>query len=427
MLPSYGCAKSILGKEVMTESVSSTEPKAPFFFSYAHEDRDRAAAIVAALEDEGISVWWDQHLDGGTAYSRSIESALAVAPAVIVLWSEHAVQSHWVLDEAEQGRASGRLIPLKIGDVHPPLGFRQLHFIDMEGWRGDRRAPEFDRLMRSIAGYLDGDAPAIAPAPTRKAGSFIKPNRRKLLIAGGSLGGGGALAALGFSLLGDRTSPLVENGLAVLPFRNLSGDPDHEYLSAGLAAEVRAALARNTALRVVAQASCEAVREQALSAAEMARTLTVAHLLDGNVTRIGDEIRIAADLIDGRTGFSRWAQTFSRPITEFATVQEAIANAVIGELSFETKDERGGYGQTTNAAAFDDYLKGNELYVAAISYDTDLEALARFDRAIERDPGFGAAHAARARTLTVLGNTSDSIERAKLYYESARTAAEKSG
>ena len=410
----------------MTETATSPKPHEPFFFSYAHEDRDHAAAIIAALEEEGISVWWDDHLDGGTAYANSIESALGKATAVIVLWSDRAVQSHWVLDEAEHGRANNQLIPLKIGKVDPPLGFRQLHFIDMEGWRGDRNAPEFRRLMRAVAGYIDGETPKLDAAAPRPTPSMASPSRRTLLLAGGAVGGVAVLGGLGFSLFNGRSSALIENGLAVLPFRNLSGDPSHEYLSAGLAAEVRATLARNAALRIVAQASSEAVREQSLGAAEMARTLSVAFLLDGNVTRIGDEIRIGADLIDGETGFSRWTQSFNRPVSEFATIQEAIANAVIGELAFKPNDEvDGNYGQTEDAAAFDDYLKGNELYASAVSLETDLEALAKFDSAIARDPNFGAAHAARARTLTVLGNTSDSVERAKLYYESARAAAEK--
>jgi tetratricopeptide (TPR) repeat protein len=167
------------------------------------------------------------------------------------------------------------------------------------------------------------------------------------------------------------------------------------------------------------------VKERALGAAEMANALAVAFLLDGNVRKQGGNLRVGAELIDGRTGFSQWSATFERPMNEMVTVQDAIADAVTAELSLTrsaaSADDK--YGASKNAAAYNDYFKGEELYSAALSNETDLAALAHFDRAIERDPEFGAAHAARARSLTSLGNTSDDVVKARLYYESAQVAA----
>ncbi len=408
-------------------SEDSEDVPRPLFFSYSHDDRARAAAIIEALEAAGHTVWWDDHLEGGSAYSRSIEKALDAASAVIVLWSENSIQSHWVSDEAEQGRARECLVPLTIDGVKPPLGFRQLQIIDMDAWRGAADAPEFVRLLRAIATCSGADAPprpASVATHARHSGAGL--DRRTLFIAGGAMAAVGAIAFGGVSLFGGR-SALLKNGVAVLPFRNLSGDPGQDYLSIGLSSEVRSVLARNTALRVVAQASSEAVKERALGAAEMAQALAVSFLLDGNVRQAGGRLHVAAELIDGRTGFSQWSQSFERPIDELATIQEAIADAVTVELAIDRSSPGAAvhYGATANAAAFNDYLKGKELYASALSLESDLASLSHFDRAIERDPQFGAAHAARARTLTVLGNTSDDVVKARLYYEAAQAAAQR--
>lgn len=417
----------------MTDHDAPTEPQMaedtkaqPLFFSYAHADREKASAIIAALEKVGHTVWWDDHLEGGSAFATSIDEALQSAAVVIVLWSENSVKSHWVADEAQQGRDRGRLVPLLIDGAQPPLGFRQLHYIPMDDWNGDSSAPEIERLHRAIATCLGAPIPAASLASANHAGGGARStgtSRRTLLLAGGGIGAVAAIGGLGFLLTRDGAPSLAENGVAVLPFRNLSGDPEQDYLSFGLSAEVRAVLARNTALRVVAQASSEAVKDRAMSAAEMAKTLAVSFLLDGNVSRAGDSVRIMAELIDGRTGFNRWSDTFERPLSELSTLQDAIASAVTAALALGDGDATGSYGVTGNAVAFNDFLKGRELYESAISTETDLSALAHFDRAIEGDPAFGAAHAARARTLTVLGNSASSVTDAKDFYAKAQSAA----
>jgi tetratricopeptide (TPR) repeat protein len=180
-------------------------------------------------------------------------------------------------------------------------------------------------------------------------------------------------------------------------------------------------------LRVVAQASCEAVKQRALAASEMAKELSVSFLLDGNVSFVGDRLKVATELIDGKTGFSKWSDTFDRSMAELSLMQDAIAGAVTRELAvdIEKPEEGASFGATKDSAAFDDYLRGNELYTLATSLEADLDALAHFDRALARDPNFGAACAAKARSLTSLGNTADNIVKAHLYYEGAVDAAQR--
>ena len=121
---------------------------ASVFLSYDHEDPVRAAPIAAALEAHGHSVWWDRHIHGGAEYDSEIEGAVERAQAVIVLWSQNSVRSAWVRDEAAEGRDAGKLIPILIDNVKPPMGFRQYQAIDLAAWTGGRHHRPPSRLTQ---------------------------------------------------------------------------------------------------------------------------------------------------------------------------------------------------------------------------------------------------------------------------------------
>jgi TolB-like protein len=125
------------------------------------------------------------------------------------------------------------------------------------------------------------------------------------------------------------------NSVAVLPFENLSGDPDQAYFSDGLSEEVRATLARNVMLLVMAQTSSGKFRDRQDDAKTIAATLGVAFLLEGSVRRAGDVVRIAAELIDGATGAIRWSHSFDRSMRDIFAVQSEIADTVASALAAE--------------------------------------------------------------------------------------------
>ena len=106
---------------------------AQVFLSYSRADADSAKAIATALMESGHTVWWDKHISGGSKFAAEIERALEAAEVVIVLWSANSVASPWVLDEAAEGRDSGRLVPIALDDCKPPLGFRQFQTIAAHG------------------------------------------------------------------------------------------------------------------------------------------------------------------------------------------------------------------------------------------------------------------------------------------------------
>lgn len=122
------------------------------FLSYARDDRAAADRLGAALEAAGHRVWWDRQLSGGSQFSTAIEEELDAADHVLVLWSQHAVQSPWVRDEAAYARDLGKLIPLTLDGAPAPLGFRQFHTVDASGWVNDGRAVLPDGLAKALGG-----------------------------------------------------------------------------------------------------------------------------------------------------------------------------------------------------------------------------------------------------------------------------------
>ncbi|MEQ1726634.1 MAG: TIR domain-containing protein [Sphingopyxis sp.] len=396
------------------------------FVSYARDDRKRALPIIEALEQAGYSVWWDGLLGGGERFSHTTEAALERARAVVVLWSKTSVESHWVHDEATRGRDRRCLVPVSLDGVEAPLGFRQFQLIAMPVSRRNTDHAAIDTMLRAVAALHDSKAlPQPAPAPPSPRFASID---RRLLIGGGAAAGVAALAGVGWwaGVFGNSS---VANSVAVLPFDNLSSSADRAYFSDGLAAEVRAQLSRNPLLSVAAQASSNRFRNSEEDARSIANKLHVHYLLDGNVRRDGEMLRISAELID-RSGFSQWSQTFDRPLADVFAVQEEIAGAVTGAVTGAMTERASGNanratpGGTTNVAAYDAYLRGKDSFDRAENEASDRRALAHFDAAIAADARYAIAHSARSRALGVIGNQYDQGAARRATYAASLAAAQ---
>src|SRR5215204_4052683 len=397
---------------------SNAEP-VTLFLSYAHGDKAQARKIAQALEHAGYTVWWDALIEGGAAYSRSISSALETADAIIVLWSATAVESDWVRDEAAKGRERQRLIPLSLDGARPPLGFGQYQVIDFRNWRGSQDSKEFDQLERAIAAAVGKQ-----PAGLRRTSRPL--SRRKMMIAGGAaaavVAGGGVFLAFDRGLIGGDEAP---PSIAVLPFKNLSGDPGQAYFSEGLTEEVRAALIRLDALHVLAAASTEKAQEDQEGPESIARELKVGYLLGGSVRKSGDVFRISTELTDGKTGFSLWSTTIDRSLTNIFAVQSEIARMVAEALSIQIATDEPVPGGTDSSEAYDHYLKGKSLYHLAKDEASDRQALAHFDLAIASDRSFAMAYAARSRVLASLAAAYAKASELKPLYNAAIAEAKR--
>lgn len=122
---------------------------AEIFLSYSREDRSIAESIANELRTLGIDIWWDDELYGGEDFRHRISEILSKVSLVIVLWSQHSVESQFVINEAAVGRDAGKLIPISIDGQQPPIDFRGLHTISLKSWvPGD----ELTRRLQIVLG-----------------------------------------------------------------------------------------------------------------------------------------------------------------------------------------------------------------------------------------------------------------------------------
>ncbi len=362
------------------------------FVSYSRADQPAARRVIDLLEQAGFTVWWDGQLAPGTQYLDTTEQALESAEAVVVLWTQTSTGSNWVRDEAMSGRDRKCLVPVSLDGSTAPLGFRQFQALDFSGWNGKASDPVAQQLVAAVTA-LHGRKPESVPATPALAKGGI--SRRGALAAAATA----ALAMAGGYAVWDRGlfgSEAETNSIAVLPFRNLSGDPEQDYLSAGLAEELRVTLSLNRQLLVAAETSSRLFEEAGDDMADVAERLGVAYVLEGSVRRSADLLRITARLVDVASGFEVWSQAFERDPANTLELQSELATRVVDEL-FST--QQGGVlvterpGGTSNSEALDHYLQGLALIRLAASEESDRRALDEFEEAVTIDPDYAVGYA----------------------------------
>src|SRR3954454_23348705 len=133
------------------------------FFSYAREDLARVARLVGALEARGWSVFWDWRIPAGKTWRAHIGRALDAASCVVVAWSKHSIQSDWVIEEADEGKRRGILVPVFLDAVSPPWGFRSIQAADLTAWSPERPSPAFDSFLADLGAVLGTPHPGPSP------------------------------------------------------------------------------------------------------------------------------------------------------------------------------------------------------------------------------------------------------------------------
>ena len=180
------------------------------FISYSRQDRERVRPIADALEQAGYSVWWDIRIPTGEEFDHVIDRALTEAKSVLVIWSEHSVNSRWVKEEAEDGLASDRLVPVMIDPVMIPRGFRRIQASDFSGDGATTREAAWQELCARLDRLLGGDKHDASAAPTR---SQAPPKRRRWPLVA-ALGALGALALVAVATI---TWLTIRNAASALP------------------------------------------------------------------------------------------------------------------------------------------------------------------------------------------------------------------
>jgi serine/threonine-protein kinase len=214
-----------------------------------------------------------------------------------------------------------------------------------------------------------------------------------------------SMAALRQALDSETTSGIGGGpSIAVLPFKNLSADPDGEFFSDGLAEEILNALSQIDGLRVAARASSFSFKEQRAEIGDIASRLHVATVLDGSVRRAGNRIRVTAQLVDARNGFQLWSERYDREMADVFDLQDEIAHAIAAKLKVTLTGGQTGRlvkPLTADVEAYELYLRGRALM--AMRGRHVAEGMECLKSAVERDPQFAAAWAGLSDAFSVQG------------------------
>ncbi len=330
---------------------------ADIFVSYAREDKARVAPLVAALERQGWSIWWDPAIAPGEEFDHLIAAEIDKASAVVVVWTPASVASRWVRGEAREAADRGILVPVRFEGAKLPIDVRSLHTTDLDHWDGNCESPAFRDLVRALDAHL-----RAARGPGRSVGAQGSDDA--------------------FSV-------------AVLPFVNMSADPEQEYFSDGLSEELINQLVKCKYLQVAGRTSSFAFKGKTDDLRLIGNRLGVNYVLEGSVRKAGRRLRITAQLVKCGDGFHLWSETYDRQLDDVFAIQDDVAGAVAKALgiTFGRGEVAPAPAATTNLEAYDKYLRG----VASRNIGSPVEirhAVKLFREALALDPGFAPARAA---------------------------------
>jgi TolB-like protein/tetratricopeptide (TPR) repeat protein len=337
---------------------------ADVFVSYARNDKARVAPLVAALEAQGWSVWWDPAIAPGQQFDQMIAGELERARAVLVVWTPDSVESRWVRGEARDGADRGILVPVQFGSARLPIDFRAFHTTDLDHPGDVAGSPRFREVVRAIEALVGRSQP---PAAATASLAGLDP---------------------GVASLPPRIA------ICVLPLTNLSGDPEQQFFSDGITADIITELSRWRLLAVRSRSASFRYRGPAVDTAQVARELDVRFVVEGTVRRMGDRVRISVQLIDAETGNHVWGERFDRAQAEIFSVQDEVVQTIVSTLMgrvHASDAERARRKPPSSLEAYECVLQGNSLH-----WDDPEGAAAAtrlFERAIEIDPGYGMAYA----------------------------------
>jgi adenylate cyclase len=350
---------------------------ADVFLSYARSDKARVAPLVAAIEAQGWSVWWDPSISPGQQFDDQIDRELQAANSVVVVWTPASVSSRWVRGEARDAADRGILVPVRLDDARLPIDVRAIHTTDLDQWREDPTSVPFLDLVRALRSVIERQR---AQQSVRSAAAAAPPASTPTPTA--------APAA-------------TRVAICVLPFANMSGDQEQEYFSDGITEDIITDLSKVSALAVVSRNTAFMYKGKQVDVPKLARELKVAHVLEGSVRKAGGRVRITAQLVDCMTSDSVWAERYDRDLNDIFALQAEISEAIVKALKLrlvpEEKKaiERRG---TDNVDAYNLYLMARQSYVSSHEADARrADAIIRLcNRAIELDPRYARACALKA-------------------------------
>jgi adenylate cyclase len=333
---------------------------ADIFVSYSRQDQDKVAPLVAGLLAEGWSVWWDPEISPGEEFDALISQELEVAKTLIVVWTPRSVVSRWVRGEARDAADRGVLVPVRFENAKLPIDFRAVHATDLDDWKEDTQSVSFRSLCKALEAKLGPPAPA---------GRQLEAQQKKPQVS-----------------------------VCVLPFANMSGDPEQEYFSDGITEDIITDLGKVSALSIVSRNMAFSFKGATGGVGDIGKLTKASYVLVGSVRKAGDRVRITAQLIDASNDAQVWGERYDRQLSDIFALQDEISKAIVSALRLTLLPaEKNALEQrsTTNAEAYKLYLMARQFWL--LDNERNNEVVIRICRhVVELDPNYAQAWATLA-------------------------------
>jgi TolB-like protein/Tfp pilus assembly protein PilF len=380
----------------------------PVFISYASHDAAIAQKVCVALEEAGFLCWIaPRNVVPGALYADGIVHAIDESSILVLILSEWAIASAHVGREIERAVSKRHLVvALRIDAA--PLTAAFEYFLNQSQWiEGAGSEAAISQLVSAAAQHL---APGSATSPTSGIHASVLSRktavwRRMWVIAAVVV----AVALAGGYFLDKAwrskheataaTAVVSDKSIAVLPFTDMSEKKDQEYFSDGLSEELIDLLTKVPELKVPARTSSFYFKGKQATIGDIAKALSVAHVLEGSVRKSGNTLRITAQLIRVDNGYHVWSETFDRQLGDIFEIQDEIAGAVVKALKVSLlKGEAPRAAPTANTEAYTLYLQARSIAGRANAIDS-AAAVDYLQQSVKLDPKFAAAWAAMASIL----------------------------
>jgi adenylate cyclase len=331
------------------------------FLSYAAADKAIALEVVKGLEDHGIRCWIaPRDIPAGSEYGEQIIEAVKGSRMFVVVFSTSANTSPHVRREVERAvSAEKTIVPFRIENVEPTGAME--YALGNTHW--------LDALSRPLGPHV---ATLIA-------------------IAQRMLGTGSARATAS----GPVPMGAARPSIVVLPFNNMSGDPEQEYFSDGITEDIITDLSKVSGLFVIARNTAFTYKGKKLKVQEVSQELGVSFVLEGSVRKAGSRVRVTGQLINGKDGGHVWADRYDRDLTDIFAIQDEITHAIVEQLKVKLLPQEKkslAQAQTDNVEAYTYYLRGRQFFHR---HSKPYYQMARrmFTKAVELDPMYARAYA----------------------------------
>lgn len=382
------------------------------FISYSSVDKAAAETVCSILEQNGTSCWIaPRDITPGVPFAEAIIKAIKESKIFILIYSRNSNHSAQVIKEVDRAVHHGlAVITLRLEELI--MSDQLEYYLSDVHWLDAMTPPleqHSDRLARVVKMLLskdevkDDDIETAIKKGSLRVGKTGKPGsgtgwHRSPWKSAVAVAAIVMMILVVVLLLIPRLSKQLDKSIAVLPFTNLSDDPDQEYFSEGMMDEILDRLFKIGGLKVVSRTSCMRYRNTDLAVKEIARELGVSAILEGSVRRDGNLVRITVQLIDARHDTHLWSEIYDGNLSDLSnifSIQSKVAQSVARELKavlspqeLELIEKK----PTINTEAYDAYLRGM-FYWRKLTRN-DLETSKKyFDLAIEKDPEYAPAYA----------------------------------